>query len=722
MSRDEYLQKANEGFIKDTIRKGVEKVKNLFRIGMAKIKDFIAIFDSNGNVLPVISPAAIIDHFSDSNAVSICASAEMSDNVVAAGGNSNVQNLSEKDDDEVYDLGPKGKEYSKWIKEKGYENSVEYRNFMAIPGLIKEHFECSDEEASEIFEDMVSEAWEGEDGIVKKRVKYKGKNDEIFSLIDSIDYDEYENVISTLIDRRLKYGNTPVIGKNGKQSKPGRNLLIFGAPGIGKSTIPNMIVRKYNEKASGDPSKMISVISINCSNIHEGDFLMPIMPRPEKVDTLIKKFAKSFPTANDFIEGLDDEQQETLARNISNSGQYKSSDAPKSWLPSYLETGDDDIDKLLDAYANGGVFKDEQTNTTIKTGNGGIIIFDELLRADPVVFDQMMNFLLDRRCNGWLLGSKWAIVGCSNRPCDSVRVEEVWGTWNGEPASKSRWAKIYHLDPSPEQWRKWAESKGFDSILLDFIFENNSRVDGEYPRWHSMTKNGSGPSAQVKTISPRDWEVAFDEINTFENENNLNDISEMKMKDIRKCFSNIFDKEFIEIIMRWLEDNMSSVDLQRIIDDPEGTPIPAKFKGKDKAKSAILITNVWNQFEARFKDAPEECTDDILANIILWLGKNYPDDVSTFNIEFLEKLSTVLTDGSDNCIPSKIKSLKMWMAAYPYKDKDGGIEKDIKEREESPIYTWEKGSLEEVKDLMRKHFPWRIDGDEVQYVNGLKLD
>ena len=27
MSRDEYLQKANEGFIKDTIKKGIDKVK-----------------------------------------------------------------------------------------------------------------------------------------------------------------------------------------------------------------------------------------------------------------------------------------------------------------------------------------------------------------------------------------------------------------------------------------------------------------------------------------------------------------------------------------------------------------------------------------------------------------------------------------------------------------------------------------------------------------------
>ena len=37
MSRDEYLQNLEEGFIKDTIKKGWEKVKSFFKIGMKKI-------------------------------------------------------------------------------------------------------------------------------------------------------------------------------------------------------------------------------------------------------------------------------------------------------------------------------------------------------------------------------------------------------------------------------------------------------------------------------------------------------------------------------------------------------------------------------------------------------------------------------------------------------------------------------------------------------------
>ena len=63
MSRDEYLQSMNEGFIKDTVKKGWQKVKDFFKIGMQKIKDFIAVFDNKGTLMPVITPQAVIDKF-----------------------------------------------------------------------------------------------------------------------------------------------------------------------------------------------------------------------------------------------------------------------------------------------------------------------------------------------------------------------------------------------------------------------------------------------------------------------------------------------------------------------------------------------------------------------------------------------------------------------------------------------------------------------------------
>ena len=111
LSRKEYLQSMNEGLIGDVAKKIGKGVKNLFKIGMKKIKDFIAIFDNEGNVLPVVSAHASIEHLSNSNAVKISAPKSISDDIVAAGGKSVSQSISPLPDDDS-GFGPSGEEYA----------------------------------------------------------------------------------------------------------------------------------------------------------------------------------------------------------------------------------------------------------------------------------------------------------------------------------------------------------------------------------------------------------------------------------------------------------------------------------------------------------------------------------------------------------------------------------------------------------------------------------
>ena len=55
-----------------------------------------------------------------------------------------------------------------------------------------------------------------------------------------------------------------VDGEEVNIGEPMRNMFVFGAPGIGKSTVPKMVVDKFNRNiAKGDKSQMISIISIN---------------------------------------------------------------------------------------------------------------------------------------------------------------------------------------------------------------------------------------------------------------------------------------------------------------------------------------------------------------------------------------------------------------------------------------------------------------------------
>lgn len=117
LDRNEYLESLNEGFMGDAARKIGQGIKNLFRIGMKKIQNFIALFDNRGNVLPVVSAHAVIDHLSGSDAVMIAAPKSVSDEIVNAGGEAVSQSISALPD-APSDFGPNGPEYAEWMERR----------------------------------------------------------------------------------------------------------------------------------------------------------------------------------------------------------------------------------------------------------------------------------------------------------------------------------------------------------------------------------------------------------------------------------------------------------------------------------------------------------------------------------------------------------------------------------------------------------------------------
>ena len=719
MSRDEYLQKANEGFIKDTIKKGWEKAKSFFKICMRKVKNFIAIFDSEGHLLPVVSPQAVMDNFAGSSAVTVLGTNALNDSVTEAGGK--INKSAPTFDEGVYDEGPDGDEFFDWKLNKEYKNSIEYKNFMSIPSIIKEHYNYSDEE----FEKL-NEAWKD---VADARVSYGGKTKGL-SKVKAIDVNKFEKKINRLItDWSINRGKSTIMvnGEKVNIGKPMRNMLVFGAPGVGKSTVPQMVVDKFNRNAAkGDKSQMISLISIDCSLIDAGGFMMPTMPKENDVIRTINNFSETFPESGEYFKNLSKNDQEKVAATIQSSGQFKSSDAPKYWLPSYRYTGDDEIDKILDDYSNGGVYTDED-GRSYKTGGGGIILFDEFLRCNTDVFKQLMNFLLKRELNGWKLGSKWAVMACSNRPCDDAEVEDVWNSWSAMPASKDRWSEFYQLIPDPESWKKWARKKGCDELILEFIFDDNDEsardANGEYVRWHTMVRDASEDAEQVATISPRRWEDVFSKLGrakmmkSMEEGREISDISELSLDEIQEELEGVLDEDFIAVFIDWLETNMNKINLDAVMKDPKSVYLPKKYVN-DPAGSQILIRKLSKDIQAKYKDNPGDCSEEQLANIIAWLGMNYKEDVYAVQ-NFMEELVTnVFKDKTDFQLRNYPKVLQMLDAAYPSKD----LEEKLHGRETREYRPWPKNSIEIIKDLMRKYFPWRIDGDKIKYYDDLKID
>lgn len=712
MNRDEYLQKANEGFIKDTIKKGWKKVKSFFKFGFKKIKNFLAVIDNNGNVLPVVSLQATIDRTADLDCVDVYAPSLISDLAVEAGGKGCEEKATIKDNGEIYNYGPDGREaYIKWLKDKKFKDEPEYKNMITLTKMIAESAGASKEDVQKLFE-----SWEG---VKDSRISLT--DDEALEGAAIIRADEFSDILNKKVQQwSVRRGATRVKVVNGvkREGKVMGNILVFGAPGIGKSTVPQAVVDAYNKNIT-DKENMISFININCANIKPGDFMMPTMPREINIMQEIENFKDSFPQASAALAELNDEQKNQIANIMYQSNQFKATDAPKSWLPSYRKTGNDILDKILNDAANGGEY--DKDGESVKTGGGGIILFDEFLRCDPDVFGELMNFLNDRQLNGWILGDRWTIIACSNRPCDDGAIAGVWSEWYA--AHRDRWDKMYQFIPTEKEWEKWARSKGCDELILDFIFENSddSKVGSEYARWHSAVYQGAGDSNQVKPITPREWERVFTQLIDYEIEHDYDDMSEMTEEEIYKEIKGSFPEDFTRVFLDWIHNRLDAknVDLDLILTDPKSVKLAAKFIN-DPSASLALINVLYTKFSERFKDNPEDCSDEELTNLYKWLGINYKDDYVTV-YGFADKLAhNIFKDNTKNRIDKKIKAMQTIISAFPLH----GLKDDIEyaEHNEDEEARWPEGSFEILKDIMREDFPWRIDGDNIKYYDEFDMD
>lgn len=717
MSRDEYLQNMNEGFIKDKLKKGWDKVKSAFKIGMKKIKGFIAIFSGDGHVLPVVCPQAVIDKFHGSNAVKVYAPKEISDSVIAAGGKGCEEKAVARTENEYEDDVPKGDDYVKWIESEEYKETIEERNFDTMFRMIKESYNKNVKDGDALNEDY--DAW------VKSRVKYS--EDKAIGSVQTLDKEEFADLLNEMIEQRSVHGGKPFVVED-ITVYPYGNVLVLGAPGIGKSTIPTQVIDAYNNYSalSGDPSKKISLLNINCSLINEGDFMMPTMPKEVNVLQDIELSKETYPEEYESLKNLDVKDRDRLEKILGSSNQMKSEDAPKSWLPSYKRTGDDYADQLNDAKANSGVYVDKEGHS-VKTGGGGIILFDEFLRAKPAVFDQMMNFFLDREMNNWVLGSKWAVIACSNRPADDGRVEQVWKEWKNSPANRDRQECVFVLRPDPDEWRKWMSERGADPFLMEFIFEPSSMDGKEYPRWHTVIRRGINDAEQFKPVTPRRWWKAMNHINAARVKHyrktgkKPKDVSELTEKEVHNALKLVFDEDFVTEITDWLRDHSQKVDLDAVMKDPVSTYLPGKFTD-DPEKASTTLQNLGSDFKNRFGENLKDLKDEQLANIIIWLGINFKQEMNLAQ-DFIEFLQTeVFPEKGEYEYSSYIKTGMMVLAAYPCSDIEDDIEyylgKEIENDEGELVKTnhiWPKDCRETIKGYMKKYFPWRIKGDEIQF-------
>lgn len=291
-------------------------------------------------------------------------------------------------------------------------------------------------------------------------------------------------------------------------------LLIWGAPGIGKTAI------------------LLNIIS----EIKVADYRLI-------VKTLSNETPDNF-TLPDYVEDIQDEDFEALSKQLNKEesvirkiyrmmGGRKSVDVPKTWLPVYKPTGDKEIDEYLDK----------------KCGNG-LLFIDELSRATPQVLNVMLPLINEGNFNGYKLGSGWTLVVASNRQQDEAAGQSEIGN-----ALANRFLQV-HYEPTVHTWRQWADKQNFISPLLLQWLSMPEREEMSGGKFYYMDPNEDSNRLADTTLmcTPRSWTNAMRLLATYHHTGTIEGfkIFDLPQSIIKSALNTCIPKQAIDSFMSFL--------------------------------------------------------------------------------------------------------------------------------------------------------------------------
>ena len=515
----------NEGKFKDFIHKGVEKVKSFFKTVTLKIDNIIAFFKEDGEIYPATS-------------------AYTSLNTVASGAIPGVKAYCDIDNPYLNNV----EKEASIVPEPGYygiidKNSVEYRNYETFKGMLNEHYEKFGNTGP--FQ-MINE----EDF---KRVGFSAADGGVVAR--DIDSDDLREILEDLVE------NVPAY----KGDNHGGAVFIWGAPGIGKSTIPKAIVKAWN-KEKGDALHKKALMVVQCGDLTIDGFSLPI-----PMEKSIEDYLNERPVLKDKVasQGISLDTLEKIKKNM----HKVSAEAPKTWLPAFkMDATQEEIDVLNDI-ANGYLEIKNKDGKIVKTETteGGILLFDEFFRANEEVFKIMMQIILNREYSGYMLGNKWGILCCSNRPEDDEEVRSGFEK-TGAVVGTRMLAGAYNFIPSFDEWKKWAVSEGgFDDITLEFLKFDTDPDNGEYTNWHTIRPDEYIQRGKTAWPTPRTWSALMNELNLYKENHGYANIVDIPDTKLRRIADGIIGEDMAVRYVAFLKSHASSiaVDAKAVLEDPD---------------------------------------------------------------------------------------------------------------------------------------------------------
>ena len=246
-------------------------------------------------------------------------------------------------------------------------------------------------------------------------------------------------------------------------------LMIWGAPGIGKTAILMNVIKEISAEQKKDYSLIVKTLS----NETPDNFFLP-------------KYTESHD---------------------------RSEDVPKTWLPVYRPTGDQKTDAQLDAACG-----------------YGMLFLDELSRATQQVQNVILPLINEGIMNGWKMASGWSIICASNRAEDE---EGNGGQTTIGNALGNRFAQIYYeptcktwrkwadqqgfISPLLTQWLSMPETETLGGGKF-FYWDPNEDADGLDPT-HLMCTPRSWTNA-MRDLACRHETGKLEGFNIFDIEEN----------------------------------------------------------------------------------------------------------------------------------------------------------------------------------------------------------
>lgn len=308
-------------------------------------------------------------------------------------------------------------------------------------------------------------------------------------------------------------------------------IMIFGAPSVGKTQLAKACIAAWNASVKSNNEKR-SCIWIDASHLTLDGLSIP-MPGG---------------TANKDLSYLPDDVRRLLAGKEGEVQYEVTTDVPKQWLPMYKKTNDPEVNKAARIIANSHDTDDG------KTGDGGIIVIDELFRASRGVFSILMNIINERKYFDWELGPKWGIICLSNRPNDDKTVEDAFQ--DATAAFFTRFAGIYNYTPTVKEWAEWALST---PGTVDSSFKFNKKASNKsyktniderivnfvasHPDYYLKMDATNVQNGELQGAGPRTWEMLSTNLRRYADYNDYSDWTEIPQSDLHTIVCGIIGEQ-----------------------------------------------------------------------------------------------------------------------------------------------------------------------------------